>query len=72
MTAQELLRLASDFENYYLNSDVNSSVIFGCDCGCGGDLYSYEDWTQMCKLAEECYDKYKEVCEELNIEWDYD
>ena len=30
-----------------------SEVHFGCECGCGGDFYTYEDWTEMCRAAED-------------------
>lgn len=29
------------------------SVRFGCDCGCGGNSYSSEQWDEMCREADE-------------------
>lgn len=29
-----------------LDAPWNSDVHFGCDCGCGGDSYSSEEWEQ--------------------------
>lgn len=48
MKASELYSVIQDFENYYLHSDLMSEVRFGCDCGCGGDSYTTEQWVRMC------------------------
>ena len=69
--ASELKAVVEDFINYYLQSDANSSVILGCDCGCGGDSYTPESWTRMCDTAEECREAFEGFCKQYNIEWDY-
>lgn len=51
MKASELYSIVSDFEHYYLHSDLNMEVHFGCDCGCGGDSYTEESWDRMCNAA---------------------
>ena len=71
MKASELKDLASDFENYYLYSPMMSEVKLDCDCGCGGDSYTLEDWQEVCKQSERAYNAYREYCEQNNIEWDY-
>lgn len=72
MKASELYSIVSDFENYYLHSDLNMEVHFGCECGCGGDSYSEEEWDDMCKAADEARDEFEKVCGQLGVEWDYD
>lgn len=72
MKATELYSIVSYFETYYLHSDLNMEVHFGCDCGCGGDSYTEEQWDAMCKYADEARDEFKTVCENFGIEWDYD
>ena len=47
-------------------------VMFGCDCGCGGDLYTLEEWNYHESEAQKDIDKMKEWCYNNNIEWDVD
>lgn len=72
MKATELYSIMQDFESYYLHSDLNMEVHFGCDCGCGGDSYSNEQWDSMCETAEQSRADFERVCEKLGVEWDYD
>lgn len=72
MKATELYSIMQDFESYYLHSDLNMEVRFGCECGCGGDSYTYEQWVRMCKYADEARNEFERICEELGVEWDYD
>lgn len=72
MKASELFSVIQDFENYYLHSDLMSEVHFGCDCGCGGDSYTTEQWVRMCNAAYEARKEFKQFCESLGVEWDYD
>lgn len=71
MKASELKAITEDFITYYLHSDMNADVHFGCDCGCGGDSYTLESWASMCDTAEECREAFEEFCKQHNIEWDY-
>jgi len=72
MKATELFSFIQDFENYYLHSDLMSDVRFGCDCGCGGDSYILDSWNQMCNAADESRKEFKQFCESIGVEWDYD
>lgn len=72
MKASELYSIVSDFEHYYLHSDLNMEVHFGCDCGCGGDSYTEESWDRMCNAADEAGIEFENVCETLGVDWDYD
>lgn len=68
-----LLTEVIDLFYYYdsaLNSPSRNNVIFGCDCGCGGDLYTVESWDAEEKQAQEAIDKMKAFCVEHNIEYD--
>jgi hypothetical protein len=55
-----------------LYSDEYSEVRPGCDCGCGGDYYDdYPDaWDQMIEANEKTLAEVKELCYNLNIEYD--
>lgn len=35
-------------------------VRFGCDCGCGGDYYTLDQWKDMCSRADEAKDKLRQ------------
>lgn len=52
-----MLNIVIDYDQYVRYSDLHSNVIFGCDCGCGGDYYK--------ALA-----KFNELCNTLDIEND--
>lgn len=58
--------------NDVLYSDEYSEVRPGCDCGCGGDMYTdnLDAWDEMVKNNEETIQSIKELCYNLNIEYD--
>ena len=70
MKASELLTVVLDYDQLVRGSDLRQSVIFGCDCGCGGDSYDGESWAQMCDAYDESLAKFKEMCNTLGIEND--
>lgn len=49
MTFGTLSRLVEDV----LSDERRMSVRFNCDCGCGGDAYTAEEWDDMCERADE-------------------
>lgn len=49
MTFSELTALIYDIES----RPSRLSVIFGCDCGCGGDSYTSEEWELYEDRADE-------------------
>ena len=68
MKASELQRL---FDTFY-DTEVCSTMIFGCDCGCGGDLYTLEEWGSMHEDSYKATKGLKEALASLNVEWDFD
>lgn len=66
---RELLGICERYSEA-LRSDVNIGVHFGCDCGCGGDLYALEDFEVMCKEFDEAEQAFKELCEKFGIDFD--
>ena len=69
MNSTKLIELVEDFRNYYLNSPMRMEVKFGCECGCGGDSYSEEEWSELRQLSEESYINYYQYCIDNNIGW---
>lgn len=45
-------------------------IHFGCDCGCGGDSYTSEEWDEEERLADEAIAAAKEFCEKNGITYD--
>jgi len=70
MKASEMLNIVLDYDQLVRHSDLRFSVIFGCECGCGGDSYDDESWAQMCDDYDNALAKYKEMCDTLGIEND--
>ena len=44
-----------------------SGVRLGCDCGCGGDNYTIEEWDKVHKRAEEAEERIVQFCKEHDI-----
>ena len=55
MTFDELRDLVMSIEY----DERRAEVHYGCDCGCGGDCYSWEQWSDMCSAADEAEEKLK-------------
>ena len=70
MKASEMLNIVLDYDQLVRHSDLRFSVIFGCECGCGGDSYDYESWAQMCDDYDKALAKFNELCNTLGIEND--
>lgn len=51
-------------------SPSRMNVIYGCDCGCGGDSYTEESWGAEEEAATEAIYNAKAFCESLGIEYD--
>lgn len=62
MRFEHLKKLVED----YYSAPSLSSVIFGCDCGCGGDWYNYEDW----EYYENASEAAKKELQDFGVEFD--
>jgi hypothetical protein len=69
MKFSELIDIANEYETYTY-SDANCNVIFGCDCGCGGDSYTPESWSKMLYSAEQSKAAIIRFCQKNNIDMD--
>ena len=59
----ELVNLVSEIES----DPARNAVIFGCDCGCGGEFYTEEEWEDLCvaaSVAQETLEKFGVVFNE--------
>ena len=69
MTFSELKELFDDY-SYASSSPSRSEVRFGCDCGCGGDSYTVEEWDAEEDEAENAIEAMKQFCVKYGIEYD--
>lgn len=69
MKASELLEI---FDNYltYRYTPSDEGVRYGCECGCGGDYYSPEEWDEAHNVVYEARKAMAELLVKLNIEND--
>jgi hypothetical protein len=69
VNASELISAAYDYEQA-LWAPGRMSVTLGCNCGCGGDSYTPEQYEKENKEAQEAVDRFKSICQHYKIEWD--
>lgn len=65
----ELIDLVENYRNA-LYSSSRLGVHFGCDCGCGGDFYTIEQWDEEEREAAKGIAAAKEFCEKNGIDFD--
>jgi hypothetical protein len=69
MKFSELKELFDDY-SYASSSPSRSAVIFGCDCGCGGDSYTEEEWDAEEDEADNAIAAMEQFCLKYGIEYD--
>ena len=72
VTSSELLSIVEDYIYNVQRYDLNSEVHFGCDCGCGGVFYTEESLDEMVESNDTAIKRLKELCDQLDIEYDLD
>lgn len=63
----DIIRIVTRYTNAWYDSPSRQAVIFGCDCGCGGDSYTSEEWEALARELEEATKEMKAMCEHLNV-----
>lgn len=69
MNISEFIEVYENYRQLYLDSDINMEVKFGCDCGCGGDYYTTEQWENMINAANEAKNNLIAFCIKNNIDY---
>lgn len=69
MKLTDLLNIVYDYEDA-CRSPTRMEVRFGCDCGCGGDSYTIEEWNHAELTASASIRAMKDFCEKYNITYD--
>lgn len=70
MKWSEVQSLVNHYENAVVYNPLNSGMIVGCDCGCGGDSYTSEELYRLEQAEEETIQRVKEFCKTKGIEYD--
>lgn len=66
----KLSQLKGILDEAFERTPSEMSIIFGYDCGCGGDEYYEEDWNEEHEQIEKAREKLIRFCEEYDIEID--
>lgn len=66
MTLDDVVRMADLVEESRSPSEDGTKL--GCDCGCGGDSWDYEDWEEAHNDAEECHKELVRLMDKFGIE----
>lgn len=69
MTLTDLVDILYAYENAKYSPSL-SEIHFGCDCGCGGDLYTSEEWDAAEASATKAIADMKEFCAKFGIKYD--
>jgi len=69
MKLSELEKLFAHYESARW-SPSRMNVKIGCDCGCGGDMYTAESWRAEEDTADKTIKKMKQFCDKYGIEYD--
>jgi hypothetical protein len=69
MKASEILLAALGYDSAMWAPNYQE-IVYGCDCGCGGDSYDEEEFLELCKQADEDVARFHELCEKIGVEWD--
>lgn len=64
---EQLLRAAGNLRDAKREHPSTTDVRAGCDCGCGGEDMTEEDWAWYDSELEEAQAVFDKLCEELGI-----
>lgn len=64
---ERLLVAASHLQAMRTEHPSASGVRVGCDCGCGGEDITEEDWVWYDSALKEAEEAFNKLCEELGI-----
>jgi hypothetical protein len=69
MTLIDLIQIVDNYSDARY-APIQTGVRFGCDCGCGGDNYTEEEWDDEIKYNERAIKNMKDLCATLGIIYD--
>lgn len=67
MNLKKLIKLAENYDEHVIYSPLNMYVKFGCDCGCGGDLYTSDEWDKVGELHDVHLAAWEKACDSLGL-----
>ncbi len=69
MTWREIIDLVHDYEDRVSQHPGNQGVRPGCDCGCGGDLMTDDDWQEADIAEEQVMERVLHFCDKYGIDY---
>lgn len=69
MTWRDVLDLVYEYEDNVRDHPAHREIKYGCDCGCGGDAYSDEDWEAFDEAMSQTMMKVLDFCAANDIEY---
>lgn len=70
MKWSDVQSLVNDYENEVVYNPLNSGMMVGYECGCGGDSYTTEELDRLEQAEEETIKRVEEFCKTKGIEYD--
>lgn len=67
-TLSDLVQLFDSYSNALYGPEL-SEVRFGCDCGCGGDSYTSEEWDAEIEQNAKAIEDMKEFCKLIGVDY---
>jgi hypothetical protein len=68
-TASDLIRVVDAYGDARYGP-LQSGIRFGCDCGCGGDSYTSEQWDAEMEYNKQSIKDMIELCAKLGLVYD--
>lgn len=65
----ELLEITEDFSDWLRiarDSPIEMGIRYGCDCGCGGDAYTDEEWDEEAAILRKAEGKMEVLMQTLS------
>lgn len=71
-THHDLIQITEDYIHDVLQSDLNVGMVYGCECGCGGDYYTEnpDEWDSLCLAHDDAAKAFLDMCEYLGVSVD--
>lgn len=70
MKWSDVENLVYEYESYVKYNPLNSGMMVGCECGCGGDIYTSGELDRLEQAEGETIKKVVEFCKTKGIEYD--
>lgn len=71
MKLSQVISVLDNFSNNVIHTPFIEEVHFSCDCGCGGDSYTSDEWESLSKVYDATVDEAIVLCDQLGLIYDF-